>query len=87
MPKVGHLQIVTDWHGEPVCIIEITLVSKCKYGEITESFAKEEGEGDKTLAWWRVAHWKFFSQECDELGIKPSDEMLLVLERFKVVYS
>ena len=46
----GHLQVVTNWSGEPVCIIEITSVSKCKYNEITAEFAALEGEGDKTLA-------------------------------------
>lgn len=87
MPEVGHLQVVTNWIGEPVCIIEITSVAKCRYRDITEEFAAEEGEGDKTLAWWKKAHWEFFSLECEELKIAPSEDMLLVLEHFKVVYQ
>ncbi|MDE1337671.1 MULTISPECIES: ASCH domain-containing protein [Vibrio] len=87
MPEVGHLQVVTNWDGKPICIIELTSVSKCKYSDVTEEFAAEEGEGDKSLKWWREAHWKFFGLECDELGIEPTEDMLLVLERFKVVYK
>lgn len=87
LPEMGHLQVVTNWDGKPICIVEITSVSKCKYSDITEEFAALEGEGDKTLAWWRDAHWEFFSLECDELGIQPSEDMLLVLEKFKVVYK
>ncbi|WP_100754562.1 ASCH domain-containing protein [Vibrio salilacus] len=87
MPEVGHLQVVTNWDGKPVCIIELTSVNKCKYSDVTAEFAAEEGEGDKSLNWWREAHWKFFSLECDELGIKPTEDMLLVLERFRVVYK
>ncbi|MDD1794453.1 ASCH domain-containing protein [Enterovibrio makurazakiensis] len=86
MAEVGHLQVVTDWAGDPVCIIEFTSVSECRYKDVTAEFAASEGEGDKTLAWWRDAHWKFFSLECEELGITPSEEMLLIQERFKVVY-
>lgn len=86
MPQVGHLQVVTNWHGEPICIIELTSVSTCRYNQVTVEFAAAEGEGDKSLSWWRDAHWKFFSSECQELGIEPSEEMLLVLEHFKVVY-
>lgn len=86
MPRIGHLQVVTNWQGEPVCIIEITSVSACPYNQVTAEFAASEGEGDKSLRWWREAHWKFFSLECEELNIAPSEEMLLVLERFKVVY-
>lgn len=87
MPQIGSLQIVTDWDGNPTSIIEITDVSECKYCEVTAEFAALEGEGDKSLEWWRRAHWDFFATECKEQGIKPSDDMVLVLERFKVVYS
>ncbi|WP_447527579.1 ASCH domain-containing protein [Vreelandella sp. TE19] len=87
MPEVGHLQVVTDWDGAPVCIIELTSVSKCKYSDVTAAFAAEEGEGDKSLKWWREAHWEFFSLEFSELGVEPTEDMLLVLERFKVVYK
>ncbi|PNH83304.1 ASCH domain-containing protein [Vibrio diazotrophicus] len=85
-PETGHLLVVTDWEGEPKCIVEITSVEKCRYKDVTQEFAAAEGEGDKTLAWWREAHWHFFSLECEELGIEPTEDMLLVLERFKVVY-
>jgi uncharacterized protein YhfF len=87
MPQVGHLQVVTDWSGKPICIIEITSVDTCKYSEVTAEFAAEEGEGDKSLKWWREAHWKFFSLECEALDINPTEDMMLVLERFKVVYK
>lgn len=87
MPQVGHLQVVTDWNGNPICIIEITSVSRCQYSEVTAEFAAEEGEGDKSLKWWQDAHWRFFSRECDELGIEPTLDMMLVLERFQVVYK
>jgi len=85
-PETGHLLVVTDWEGEPKCIVEIISVEKCRYKDVTQEFAAAEGEGDKTLAWWREAHWHFFSLECEELGIEPTEDMLLVLERFKVIY-
>ncbi|BCK11830.1 asch domain superfamily protein [Vibrio cholerae] len=86
MPQVGHLQVVTNWDGKPICIIEITSVSKCQYNQVSEDFAASEGEGDKSLAWWQEAHRNFFSRECHELGIEFREDMLLVLEHFKVVY-
>ena len=67
--------------------IEIDSVEMCKYNEVTAEFAHAEGEGDRSLKWWREAHWRFFGLECDELDINPSEDMLLVLERFKVVYK
>ncbi len=87
MPQVGNLQVVTDWSGNPVSIIEITDVSKRKFSEVTAEFAASEGEGDQSLEWWRKAHWDFFSAECEEQGLEVREDMLLVLETFKVVYS
>ncbi|PMM56808.1 ASCH domain-containing protein [Vibrio splendidus] len=86
-PIIGHLQVVTDWNGKPICIVEITSVSSCPYNEVTAEFAAAEGEGDKSLEWWKKAHWNFFSRECEELKINPSEDMMLVLERFKVVHQ
>lgn len=86
MPQVGNLQIVTDWDGNPTSIIEITEIIECKFSEVTEDFAALEGEGDKSLNWWRKAHWNYFEKECQAQGINPSEDMTLVLEKFKVVY-
>ena len=87
MPEVGTLLVVTDWNGKPTSIIETTEVSECKYSEVTAEFAASEGEGDKSLDWWREAHWDYFSTECQKQGLQPSTDMVLVLEKFKVVYS
>ncbi|CZF86164.1 ASCH domain-containing protein [Grimontia marina] len=86
-PQVGHLHVVTDWHGDPHCIIEITDVSHCPFNKVTPEFAASEGEGDKSYEWWRKAHWDFFSKECEELGVEMKEDMLLVLERFEVAYD
>ena len=87
MPKVGGLLVVTDWNGNPTSIIETTEVSECKFSEVSAEFAASEGEGDKSLDWWRKAHWNFFTAECKDQGLEPSKDMVLVLEKFKVVYS
>ncbi len=86
MPQVGHLVVVTDWDGNPTSIIEITSVTESRFSQVTQKFAHAEGEGDRTLNWWRKAHWDFFSEECRKEGIPLSKEMPLILERFKVVY-
>ncbi len=87
MPKIGNLLVVTDWNGNPTSIIEITEVSERKFSEVSAEFAALEGEGDKSLDWWRKVHWDFFASECKEQGLEASNDMVLVLEKFKVVYS
>jgi uncharacterized protein YhfF len=87
LPQPGDLSIVTDWTGRPLCVIEITEVSVRPYNEVDAQFAYDEGEGDRSLAYWRQAHWDFFSRECAQIGREPAEDMPLVCERFRLLYT
>lgn len=41
----------------------------------------------QTLKKWKKAHWDFFSNAMEESGEKPSEEMLIVCERFETIWS
>jgi uncharacterized protein YhfF len=86
LPAVGALSVVTDWRGTPLCIIETTHVEIVPFDRVGERFAAIEGEGDGTLRYWREAHWRFFSRECQRIGREPDLQMPVVCERFEVVY-
>jgi len=86
VPQVGDWSIITNWAGEPLCVIETTEVTIRPYDQIDAQFAYDEGEGDRSLAYWREAHWRFFTRECADLGRAPAQAMPLVCERFRVVY-
>ena len=86
LPTVGALSVVTDWSGAPRCVIRTTQVDIVRFDAVSESFAAREGEGDRTLRWWKDAHWRFFSRECQRLGREPAPDMPVVCEQFEVVY-
>lgn len=82
MPKVGTYSLLCDGGNKPVAIIYQTKVFIQKFSEINEEFAYHEGEGDRTLKYWREEHIRFFSQYTDF-----NEELDIVCERFKVVYK
>jgi uncharacterized protein YhfF len=86
-PKVGDLSIVTSWSKQPLCIIETTAVDVVPFNEVSEDFARTEGEDDGTLESWRRNHTKFFTSECARIGRTLSESMLVVCERFRVVFQ
>ena len=49
-------------------------------------FAWEEWKGDRSLDYWRKAHWDFFSRTLPAIGKEPGKDML-VCERFRVIYQ
>jgi uncharacterized protein YhfF len=86
LPRIGGLSIVTSWSGKPACVIETSTVEVVPFIEVPLDFARLEGEGDKTLEYWRDVHWKYFASECARIGRSPSPDMEVVCEQFAVVY-
>jgi uncharacterized protein YhfF len=86
IPQVGDLWIILDGGNQPLGIVETTEVVIRAYQQVDARFARDEGEGDGSLAYWRRAHWEFFSRTLPAVGKAPSIDMPLVCERFRVVY-
>ncbi len=87
LPKVGEYSIITNWEGKAQCIIETVEVALIPFREVEEEFAYLEGEGDRTLEYWRRVHREFFQRELKDHPDSFSEDMLVVCEKFKVVYK
>ena len=83
-PKEGDLSVITDWDGNPRCVIRTVRVTLIPYRDITFDLARLEGEDD-TLDSWRMNHGKFFREEGKELGYEFTEDMTVVFEEFEVV--
>lgn len=87
LPPVGGLNIILDGDNNAVCITETTRVYTCPFIEVSEDHAFKEGEGDRSLSYWRKVHEDFFSKELKEYGLEFDEKMLVVCEEFKVVFK
>lgn len=85
-PKPGDLTVITDWLGTALCVIETQSIQVTPFDEVSEAFAATEGEGDKSLAYWRKEHWAYFDRECKFIGKTPDLKMPVLCEVFSVVY-
>ncbi|MCP5024783.1 MAG: ASCH domain-containing protein [Actinomycetia bacterium] len=82
LPRHGDHSVVLDGQGLPVCIICTTEVVVVPFGEVDEQFARDEGEGDRSLTWWRTTHQGYFASQ----GMPLGDDTPMVLERFDKVW-
>lgn len=85
LPKAGDMSVITDWAGEPRCVIQTTQVKVLPFREVDFDAAVREGE-DETLESWRQGHTRAFTQEGQTLGYVFSEDMPVVFEDFIVVY-
>jgi uncharacterized protein YhfF/diadenosine tetraphosphate (Ap4A) HIT family hydrolase len=86
LPRAGDVSVITDGQGVPLCVIETVEVEVKPFDRVDEAFAYDEGEGDRSLAHWRSAHWKFFTRVCGSIDREPVETMPLICERFRVVF-
>jgi uncharacterized protein YhfF len=80
VPKPGERSIVLDGTKRPRCVIETSEVDIKRFDAVDAQFAHDEGEGDRSYAYWRSAHEDYFRRQ----GPFSSD-MLVVCERFSLV--
>jgi uncharacterized protein YhfF len=85
LPRVGDLAILLDGSGHPRALVEVTRVDVVPFEDVDDEHARLEGEGDGSLAHWRVVHERFFTDHAThDHGFSLS--MPVVLERFRVLY-
>jgi uncharacterized protein YhfF len=86
LPQIGNISLVTNWDGDPLCVIETLEVRQLAFEDVDSQMAADEGEGDRSLRYWKEAHWPIFAQECARIGHESSPTMPVLYERFRVVY-
>ena len=83
LPEPGMLSIVLDGAGRPRALVVTTEARVVPFDQVDADHARDEGEGDGSLEYWREAHERFFTESA--VGGFQKD-MPVVLERFRVLY-
>jgi len=86
IPKPGDLSIVTDFEGNPKCVIETTNIELIPFNEMTYDICKREGEDD-TLESWKKGHKRFYEAEGTIMGYEFTEDLIVVFEDFKMIYK
>ena len=79
LPQAGRALLLLDFDDRPVAVVETTEVRVLRADEVDLQFARDEGEGFETVADWREAHERFWSDR------EIRDDTLIVAERFRLI--
>ena len=86
VPKVGEYSVILYGDGQAACVLRTTKVSVVPFKDVDERHAWLEGEGDRSLAYWRKVHMEVFGEEFVEADLAFDEDEFVVLEEFEVVY-
>ena len=87
IPKAGDYSVILDSDGQAVCIIRTTKVYIETFDQVSERHAYLEGEGNRSLEYWRQVHEEFFTEELKTIQQNFDAKMELVCEEFEVVFA
>jgi len=87
LPKEGEYNVILLTDGAALCITKTTKVSIVPYREISADHAFREGEGDRSLSYWRQVHEPFFAEELATAGLTFTEDMGVVCEEFETVFK
>lgn len=85
-PIDGGYSVVTDFENNPMCVIRTTEIRQFPFDEVDAEFAFDEGEGDRSLEFWRKVHRRYFSEEAAKIGIEFNEKSVVICERFELLY-
>ena len=86
IPEVGEYNIILDGNHQPICITQTEVVEVIPFNFVSAEHAYHEGEGDRTLSYWRKVHEDFFKREYADTSKTFSEDIPCLCEVFKVVY-
>lgn len=87
LPKAGDYSIILDSHDNALCIIRTVKTAVVPFDEVGSEQAYKEGEGDRSLAYWREVHEAFFTEDFKSCGVEFSHRSPILCEEFEVVYK
>ena len=87
LPKAGDYSIILNSNGEAVCIIKTKKVYVTEYNQVSADHAFKEGEGDRSLEYWRMVHESFLTNELSSVYRSFDEHTKVVCEEFEVIYK
>ena len=85
IPVIDFYSVIINFDGLPQSIIRTTKIDIVPFEDVSAEFARVEGEGDKSLSYWRRVHIEFFSEEAELCNVSFTPKSLVICEQFEVV--
>ena len=86
LPQAGQYSVIVNSRKEAVCVIRTERVFSVPFDKVDERQAWMEGEGDRSLAYWRSVHEAVFRKWMEEEGLVFTEKMDVVCEEFVCVF-
>jgi len=85
-PPLGAYWVCCDGSGRPGAVLRTTELRLGPFHSVDPRFARDEGEGDRSLQTWLDGHRHAYERQCERIGIEFSEDLEVCFERFTLVW-
>ena len=85
IPFVGALGVLLDGSRVPRGIVETHRIEIMRFGTVNAEFARDYGEGPRTLDWWRLAMGEYYRTSATNHGATFCEDTEIICEWFRIV--
>lgn len=86
IPKTGDYSVILKDNDEAVCVIRTYDVYTRAFFDVSPFHGYSEGEGNRSLSYWRDVHRRAFAPTLVKNGIEFTEETRIICEKFSVEY-
>ena len=87
LPQSGDYSVILNSNEDAVCIVKTLKVYVTEFIRVSEEHAFKEGEGDRSLDYWRRVHERFLTDELASVNKSFDENTKVVCEEFEVIYK
>ena len=87
LPQAGDYSVILNSSDKAVCIIKTLKVYVTEFKKVSGEHAFKEGEGDRSLRYWRMVHENFLTNELASVHKVFEENTKVVCEEFEVMYQ
>ncbi|MGF2385041.1 ASCH domain-containing protein [Lentilactobacillus otakiensis] len=85
VPTVGDYRMILRQNGDPAGIVQLKVVEIVPFKWVSQEHAYLEGEGNRSLKYWRQLHKQLFRKQAKFRGKSFSLESPVICEVFEVI--
>jgi uncharacterized protein YhfF len=87
VPTLGGVMVLVDFEGIPRGAVQTVKITPAPYKDINDEDLAVEGPEARQLDVWQNIHWPYWTTMLEPHGLSPSEDMIVVVEQFKLIYS
>ena len=87
LPQAGDYSVILNSNDEAVCVVKTLKIYVTEFKNVSAEHAYKEGEGDRSLEYWREVHINFLTNELATIKKAFDENTKVVCEEFEVVYK